>query len=266
MVNATPLAAYDLSGRVAVVTGASAGIGAVIAATLGARGAALAIVGRKWEPLQARADELAAATGRRCLPVQADVRDPVQAQSRIAEVADKLGRIDILVNNAGGARQQPLRHTTPEAWREAFELNVHSAFYWSTAALSHLIASGRGAIVNISSLAGLHGTTGAGAYSAAKAALQMLTQVASAEWGPKGVRVNAVAPGMTATARVLAAWERSGYDAIAACRDFPLRRPGAPEEVAEAVAFLASDAAAYITGEILAVGGGPQIKGMVDDD
>jgi NAD(P)-dependent dehydrogenase (short-subunit alcohol dehydrogenase family) len=96
--------------------------------------------------------------------------------------------------------------------------------------------------------------------------LQQFTRVAAAEWGPQGIRVNCVAPGMIATDLAIAGWERGSFDVEAACRGFPLRRPGAPREVAEAVAFLASDAASYISGETLTVGGGPQLKGMISAD
>lgn len=155
---------------------------------------------------------------------------------------------------------------TPETWQKDVALNLNAAFYCSQAAYPHLKASGEGTIVNISSLAGVHGTTGVGAYSAAKSGLQMFTRVASAEWGPQGIRVNAVACGMIATPLAQANWAKTGFDAAGACEAFPLRRPGRPEEVAHAVLFLASDAASYITGETLTVGGGPQLKGMIDTD
>ncbi|MET0376602.1 MAG: SDR family oxidoreductase, partial [Rhizorhabdus sp.] len=127
-------------------------------------------------------------------------------------------------------------------------------------------ASGHGAIVNVSSLAGVHGTLGVGAYSAAKAGLQMFTRVAAAEWGPHGVRVNAVACGMIATPLARQAWAKTGFDATDAASVFPLRRPGKVEEPAEAIAFFASDASSYITGEVLAVAGGPAITGMIDTE
>jgi NAD(P)-dependent dehydrogenase (short-subunit alcohol dehydrogenase family) len=112
----------------------------------------------------------------------------------------------------------------------------------------------------------VHGTKGVGAYSAAKAGVQMLTHVLSAEWGPHGIRVNCVAPGMIATELARAGWEKRNYDAMAACKDFALRRYGETIEVAQAIVFFVSDAASYITGETLSVGGGPQIKGMVEID
>ncbi len=153
---------------------------------------------------------------------------------------------------------------SPEVWNNDVALNLNAAFYCSQAALQHLSANGNGVIVNISSLAGMHGSMGVGAYSAAKAGLQMFTRVAAAEWGPRGIRVNAVAPGMIATELAKAGWAKTGFDADAACKGFPLRRPGRPEEVANAVLYLASEFASYITGETLAVAGGPQLKGMID--
>jgi NAD(P)-dependent dehydrogenase (short-subunit alcohol dehydrogenase family) len=157
-----------------------------------------------------------------------------------------------------------LRKTSTEKWMQVYALNMHSAFFASRAVIPHMIAAGKGAIVNISSLAGVNGTMGVNAYAPAKAGIQMLTRTAAAEWGPHGIRVNCVAPGMIATPLAEAHWAKAGYDPIPDCVHFPLRRPGRPEEVAEAVVFLASDAASYITGETLTVGGGPQLKGMID--
>jgi len=154
----------------------------------------------------------------------------------------------------------------PDVWAYDVSLNLNAAFYCSQAAYPHLKANRNGVIVNISSLAGINGTLGVGAYSAGKHGLQMLTRVAAAEWGSVGIRVNAVACGMIATDLAKAGWEKSGFDAMGACQAFPLRRPGMPDEIAHAVIFLASDAASYITGETLTVGGGPQIKGMIDTE
>jgi NAD(P)-dependent dehydrogenase (short-subunit alcohol dehydrogenase family) len=257
---------FDLAGRVALVTGGGTGIGRVTAERLARRGADVAIAGRRRDVLDTAAAEIADATGRRCFVARADVTDPEQARAMVADVTAALGGLDILVNNAGGGRHRPLRTMSPEIWRADVALNLDSAFYCAQAAFAHLAAHGRGVIVNISSLAGANGTMGVGAYSAAKAGLQMLTRVAAAEWGPKGIRVNAVACGMIATLLARANWAKTGFDAERACKAFPLRRPGTPEEVAEAVVFLASDAASYITGETLSVAGGPQLKGMIDVD
>jgi NAD(P)-dependent dehydrogenase (short-subunit alcohol dehydrogenase family) len=257
---------FDLTGRVALVTGGGTGIGKAIALALGHAGADLAIAARRLDRLETAAEEIAQATGRRSVAFAADVRDPAQCAALIQQVADAYGRLDILINNAGKGTHAPLRTMPAETWQNDVALNLNAAFHCSQAAYPHLKAHGNGAIVNISSLAGVTGTMGVGAYSAAKAGLQQLTRVAAAEFGPKGVRVNCVAPGMIATELAQKGWAKTGFDAAGACQAFPLRRPGRPEEVAQAVLFMASDAASYITGETLTVGGGPQLKGMIDTD
>lgn len=254
----------DLSGRVAIVTGGGTGIGAATAMLLAQRGADLVLAGRRLPPLEETADTIRQATGRKCLVVPTDVTDPDQASKLVETTVVELGRLDILINNAGKGSHHPLRSMPPSVWRKDVALNLDAAFYCAQAAYPHLKASGHGAIVNISSLAGVNGTMGVGAYSAAKSGLQMLARIAAAEWGPHGIRVNAVACGMIATPLAQAGWAKTGFDAAGACQAFPLRRPGRPEEVAQAVVFLASDAASYITGETLTVGGGPQLKGMID--
>ncbi len=258
---------FDLSGRVALVTGGGTGIGGATARLLAERGADVALAGRRAEKLEAAAAAIREATGRRVLCVPADVRKPEAVRAMVEAVVAGLGRLDILVNNAGGAGQHMALSKLPaEAWDRDVQLNLSAAQYCAQAALPHLRATGNAAIVNVSSLAGINGTLGVGPYSAAKAGLQMLTRVMAAEWGPRGVRVNCVAPGMTATELARAGWEKRGYDPMAACQSFPLRRYGEMIEVAQAIVFFASDAASYITGETLAVGGGPQIKGMIDID
>lgn len=250
-----------LEGRRALVTGGGSGIGKVIAQRLVELGARVVIAGRQAERLEAAAADIGSA----CTPISADVRDPAQAARLVADSAASLGGLDLLVNNAGKGWHALLREIPAKAWQNDFALNSHAAFYCAQAAFPHLKAAGNGAIVNISSQAGQQGSMGVGAYSAAKAALQMMMRVAAAEWGPHGIRVNCVAPGLIATELAVASWEKIGFDAVAAARAFPLRRPGTPEDVANAVVFLASDAASYITGETLAVNGGPQLKGMIDE-
>lgn len=258
------LEGFDLSGRVALVTGGGTGIGRATALLLAERGADVAIAGRRAEPLEKTAADIRA-LGVKALAVPADVRKPEQARAMVDTVVEAFGRLDILINNAGGAHGHvSLARMDLAKWDRDIQLNLSSAQYCAQAALPHLKASGNAAIVNVSSLAGVHGTLGVGAYSAAKAGLQMLTQVMAAEWGPRGIRVNCVAPGMTATEAAREGWEKRGYDPMAACQGFPLRRYGEMREVAQAIVFFASDAASYITGETLAAGGGPQIKGMID--
>ncbi len=256
---------FDLTGRIAVVTGGGTGIGKATARLLAKRGADLAIAGRKADVLENAAQQIREESGRRCLAVPTDVRKPEQCQALMDTVAEKLGRIDILINNAGGAAQHVGLSKMPlEGWDRDVQLNLSSAQYCAHAAVPYLKASGNGAIVNISSMAGVNGTPGVGAYSAAKAGLQMLTRVMAAEWGPVGIRVNCVAPGMTATEKARENWARGFYDPDEASKVFPLRRYGEMDEVAQAIVFFASDAASYVTGETLAVGGGPQIGGLIE--
>jgi NAD(P)-dependent dehydrogenase (short-subunit alcohol dehydrogenase family) len=256
---------FDLTGRVAVVTGGYTGIGKAAALLLARRGADVVIAARRIERLEPAAAEIAEATGRRCKAIAADVTDPDQAAALVEATVAAFGRLDILVNNAGRASHGSYAKLSPEVWNKDLSLNLSSVFYLSQAALPHLVESGHGAIVNISSMAGNTGTMGVAGYAPAKAGVQMFTRVASAEWGPKGVRVNCVAPGMIATELAKKGWGQANFDPVAACQGFPLRRPGEPAEVAQAIVFLASDAASYITGETLVVGGGPQLKGMVTD-
>ncbi len=261
---------FDFGGKVAIVTGGGSGIGEVTATEFLRSGARVAIAGRKADRLEAAAEKMRETTGGEVFCFATDVRSAEQCQALVEAVVRHFGRLDILINNAGGARHAALRTAPVESWRQDMALNLDSAFFCSQAAYPFLkaaaIENGQAAIVNISSMAGNGGTMGCGGYSAAKAGLQMLTRVSAAEWGPKGIRVNAVAAGMIATPLAKANWAKTGFDAAAATTAFPLRRPGEPEEVARTVLFMASDAASYITGETLIVGGGPTIKGMIDTD
>ena len=259
-------AEFDLTGRVAIVTGGGTGIGKATAMLLARRGADVAIAGRRIEKLEPAAAEIREATGRRVLAVPTDVRKPDQCVALMERVAKELGHIDILINNAGGVHGHiSLAMMDLAKWDRDVQLNLNAAMYCSQAALPHLKTS-KGCIVNISSLGGVNGTKGVGAYCAAKAGLQMFTRVASAEWGPHGIRVNCIACGMIATEAAREGWEKRNFDAMAACGNFPLRRYGEMDEAAQGVVFLASDAASYITGETLTVGGGPQISGMIEVD
>lgn len=261
------LEGFDLTGRVALVTGGGTGIGKAISTLLAQRGADIMIAGRRAEALESAATQITAETGRRVEFLSADVTDADAAQALIDETVNLLGRLDVLVNNAGKSSYASFARMAPEMWDKDVALNLNAAFYCAHAAFPHLKASGNGAVVNISSQAGVTGTAGCGAYSAAKAGLQMFTRVCASEWGGAGVRVNCVAPGMIATDLAQKSWAKTGFDAHGAAKTaFALRRPGTPEEIAQAVVFLASDAAGYITGETLVVSGGAGAKGMIDTD
>ncbi len=196
-----------------------------------------------------------------------DVRKAETAKALIEATIAEFGRLDILINNAGGAHGHvSLARMDLDKWDRDIQLNLNAAMYCSQAAYPHLKTS-KGCVVNISSLAGMHGTKGVGAYSAAKAGVQMLTRVAASEWGQHGIRVNCVAPGMIATERARAGWEKTGFDADAVSKDaFPLGRYGEGREIAQMVVFFCSDASSYITGECVAVGGGPKLGGMIETD
>jgi NAD(P)-dependent dehydrogenase (short-subunit alcohol dehydrogenase family) len=258
-----PQGPWNFDGKVVLVTGASLGIGAVTAQMFAEAGADLVIAARNADKLEARAEAIRASTGRRCLAVPADVTDPDQVRSLVDRALEAFGRIDILVNNAGNSVRSSLRKLTPELWRHGRALNMDSAAYCTMAVGEHFLERKAGVIVNISSVAGISGTMGEVPYSAGKAGVQMLTRVAAAEWGPHGIRVNCVAPGMTATEKVQGKIDAGVYTEAAFSR-FPLRRPGTSEEVGHAILFLASDYASYITGQTLAVDGGPPIAGFTD--
>jgi citronellol/citronellal dehydrogenase len=158
----------------------------------------------------------------------------------------------------------PLTEISTKLWERSFDLNATAAYFATREAGRHFIAQKSGVIVNISSMAGVHGVKGGAHYAASKAALQMFTRVTAAEWGRYGIRCNCVAPGMIATELARAAWDEAGIDMASGVPSVPLRRAGTPEEVAAAIVFLASDAASYISGETLAVAGGPNLGGIAD--
>jgi 3-oxoacyl-[acyl-carrier protein] reductase len=240
-----------LEGRVALVTGASRGIGRAIARGLAARGATVVAAARGEHAGETAADIQAG--GGRAEAVALDVTDRDAIDGVIGRVIDQFGRLDILVNNAGIARDQLLLRMKRDDWDAVIATNLTAAYGCIQAALKPMLRQRSGRIVNVSSVVGQAGNAGQANYAASKAGLIGLTKAVALEVASRNITVNAVAPGLIDTdmTRAVSASAQQGWQ-----ERIPLGRLGTPEEVAAAVAFLASDEAAYITGHVLAVNGG----------
>ena len=254
-------AVIDLTGHRALVTGGASGIGEVTARMLAEQGAQVAI-----GDIDAGALEAALArTGAR-LAIQSDIRVADDSERMVDETVAALGGLELLFNAAGiGDDLVPVHRQDPEAWQRGVDVNLRGTYLMCRAGGRHMIARRSGAIVNVSSIVGLGAFPGRSAYGVAKAGINHLTRTLACEWGPSGVRVNAIAPAYTRTPMVADLLARNVFDPALIERRTPLGRFAEPEEMARAAIFLLSDWASYVTGAILPVDGGWSAYGAAGD-
>ena len=243
----------DLSGRSALVTGGSRGIGRAVVLRLAGQGADVAFSYRGNEDAARSCAAEVEALGRRALAAQADVTDPAAAVALVGRALEAFGKIDILVNNAGITRDDLIMRMGVDTWREVLETNLFGAFYATKAVMRPMLRARYGRIINMTSVAGIAGNAGQANYSSAKAGLIGLTKATAREVASRGITANAVAPGFVLTELTDSLPENIKAAILAAT---PLGRFATADEIATAVAFLASDEAAYITGHVLTVDGG----------
>lgn len=248
----------SLEGRVAIVTGAGRGIGRAVAVALARAGADVAVAARTAAELEAVAAEIRG-LGRRALAVRADVTDGAAVEGLVDRTQAELGRLDVMVNNAGIAPfTTPFLETPPEEFDRAFRANVDMVVHGCRAAGRVLVEQGSGCVLNLASIDAFMAEMGLAYYNAAKAAVVSLTKTLALEWAPRGVRVNAIAPGWIDTP--MNAPEKADPEAEARIlAQIPMGRWGRPEEIAAAAVFLCSDAASFITGEVLVADGGQTV-------
>ncbi|OSP54809.1 SDR family NAD(P)-dependent oxidoreductase [Pseudoruegeria sp. SK021] len=250
----TAASLFDLSGRIALVTGASRGLGRSIALGLAEAGADLVVAGRDAAAL---ADTVSAieAMERRARPLSLDLRDVAAFDAAVADISATFGPLDILVNNAGMESVRASTEVTPDLWDAIVDTNLKGAFFLSQAVARSMLPRGAGAIVNLCSLTSFVGIPTAVPYGASKTGLLGVTRALSAEWAGQGVRVNAIAPGYFRTAMTEAFYQDDTWETAMRAK-IPMGRFGTLDEVRGAVIFLVSDASAYITGQCLGIDGG----------
>jgi gluconate 5-dehydrogenase len=245
---------FDLSGKVAIVTGASRGLGQTFARALARAGADLVITSRRLDSLQSFQKELEA-MGRRAVPLQLDVRSEASIRQMVADAVRAFGHIDVLVNNAGCNVRKKAIDVTWDDWNLVVDTNLRGAFFVAQSVAREMVPRGRGRIINIGSVTSVFGYAGLGPYGASRGGIRQLTMSLADDWGPHGISVNCLAPGWFKTDQNKVMYEDPEWVAYLVDR-IPMRRPGKPGDLEGPVVFLASDASEYITGQTLLVDGG----------
>ena len=245
---------FDLSGRVAIVTGASRGLGQYFGRALAKAGADLVITARKKEDLadfQKEIEDL----GRKAFPVELDVHSHDSIKNMVSEAIGHYGKIDILVNNAGCNVRKPALDVSWDDWNLVLDTNLRGTFFVAQEVARHMVDANYGRIINIGSVTSVAGYAGLGPYCASRGGVKQLTMSLADDWGPNGVTVNCLAPGWFKTAQNSVLYENEEwYEYI--CDRIPLNRPGKPNDLDGAVVFLASESSEYVTGQTLLVDGG----------
>jgi gluconate 5-dehydrogenase len=245
---------FDLSGKVALVTGTSRGLGQYFARALAKAGADLAITSRHKDSLSAFAEEIHV-LGRQTFSTELDVRDHASIQNAITAVEDNFGKIDILVNNAGCNIRKAALDVTWDDWNTILETNLRGSFFVAQAAARGMVERGYGRIINIGSVTSVSGFAGLAPYGASRGGIKQLTMSLADDWGRHGVTVNCLAPGWFKTQQNRVLYENAAWVEYISDR-IPIKRPGLPDDLDGAVVFLASESSRYITGQTLLVDGG----------
>ena len=249
-----------MTGRVVIVTGGAGGIGRAIATDFARCGASVVLADLLDEEADMAAQEISHETNQRVIAIRTDVTDLTSVQQMTAQTIEQFGKIDVLVNNAGWDRFIPFLKTTPDFWNKIIDINYRGVLNTSYTVLPHMVQHKSGTIVNIASDAGRGGSMGESIYAGCKAAIIAFSKTIAREHARDNIRINVVAPGITKTNLYDAIVQESNFGSKimgAIVKTVPLgRRAGQPEEVSPAVVFLASDAASYITGQVLSINGG----------
>jgi len=245
---------FDLSGRVAIVTGTSRGLGQYMARALAKAGADLVLTSRTRESLRAFEAEVTG-LGRRAVSLELDVRNQESIERMAAEAEKAFGHLDILVNNAGCNVRKPALDVTWDDWNLILDTNLRGSFFAAQAVARRMIARGYGRIINIGSVTSVAGYAGLGPYGASRGGIRQLTMSLADDWGKHGVTVNCLAPGWFRTEQNKVLYENKEWVEYL-CDRIPVKRPGRPEDLDAAVVFLAAEASRYVTGQTLLVDGG----------